>query len=317
MSAHAAVNPESSWPDLNWAEWSETANTLHLWLQAVGKVRMALSPPVSHWWHVTLYVTARGLTTSPVPYDLATFEITFDFVDHTLRVETSSGGRENIPLKAMPVAEFYAALMAALRKLRIDVHVWTMPCEIPDAIAFDKDTAHCSYDPAAAQKFWRALMQIDRVFKKFRGQFLGKVSPVHLFWGSFDLAVTRFSGRVAPPHPGVAPNFANWAMQEAYSHECSSVGFWPGNGGYGRAAFYSYAYPEPEGFAAAKLRIQGAFYDTQMKEFILPYDDVRKSADPDGALMMFCEDTYAAAAENAKWDRAALERQSKLPPKGR
>lgn len=313
-SSPHAKSSSADWPALDWTDWSATAGTLHMWLQAVGKVRMALAPPVNHWWHVTLYVTARGLTTSPIPSGAATFEIALDFIDHELRIERSDGGREIIALRAMSVAEFYGALMAALKKHGIDVRIWTMPCEVPDAVAFDRDSANCSYDPAAAQRYWRALVQIDRVFKQFRGPFLGKVSPVHLFWGSFDLAVTRFSGRIAPPHPGVAPNFANWAMQEAYSHECSSVGFWPGNGGYGRAAFYSYAYPEPEGFAGAKLRTPGAFYDTQLKEFVLPYDDVRKSTDPDGALLMFCEDTYVAAADNAKWDRATLERRNKLPP---
>jgi hypothetical protein len=300
---------QSLWPELNWADWSATGDTLHRFTQIVGKVRMAQTPLINHWWNVTLYVTSRGLMTSPIPYQAITFTVNFDFVAHQLTIDASDGGHEAFALKSMPVAEFYASFMAALRKLGIDVHVWTMPCEIPDAIAFDKDAANCTYDPAAAQKFWRVLVEVDRVMKDFRTRFIGKVSPVHFFWGSFDLAVTRFSGRVAPPHPGTAPNLANWAMREAYSHEVSSVGFWPGNGGYGRAAFYSYAYPEPAGFAGAKLRTPGAFYDQNLKEFILPYDDMRRAADPDKALLDFCEDTYAAAADNAKWDRAALERQ--------
>jgi hypothetical protein len=299
---------EAIWPELNWDGWSATANTLHRFTQIAGKVRMALTPLINHWWNVTLYVTSRGLTTSPMYQGGFSFEITFDFIDHVVRVETSRCGVERIALRPMPVADFFAAFMSALRRLGIDVHVWTMPCEIPDAIAFDKDNANCSYDPAAAQKYWHVLAQCDRVMKEFRAGFIGKVSPVHFFWGSFDLAVTRFSGRAAPPHPGVAPNFANWAMREAYSHEVSSVGFWPGNGGYGRAAFYSYAYPEPQGFSAAKLRTNGAFYDEALKEFVLPYDAMRAAANPDRALLEFCEDTYVAAAEGGKWDRAALER---------
>ena len=271
--------PQNIWPELNWADWSATGDTLHRFTQIVGKVRMAQTPLVNHWWNVTLYVTSRGLTTSPIPYRTITFTVNFDFIAHQLTIDASDGGHEAFALKSMPVAEFYALFMAALRKLGIDVHVWTMPCEIPDAIAFDKDAANCTYDPAAAQKFWRVLVEVDRVMKGFRAGFIGKVSPVHFFWGSFDLAVTRFSGRVAPPHPGTAPNLANWAMREAYSHEVSSVGFWPGNGGYGRAAFYSYAYPEPAGFADAKLRTRGAFYDQNLKEFVLPYDDMRRAAE--------------------------------------
>jgi hypothetical protein len=276
---------------------------------------MALSPLQNHWWHAALYVTSRGLTTSPIPYKSLSFTITFDFIDHAAKIETSDGGRENLALKSMPVSDFYAAFMTVLGKLGIDVHIWVMPCEIADATAFNQDTANCTYDPAAARRFFNVLVQTDRVMKAFRAPFIGKVSPVHFFWGSFDLCVTRFSGRVAPPHPASAPNFANWAMREAYSHEVSSAGFWPGNGGYGRAAFYSYAYPEPPGFSDAKLRTPGAFYDQNLKEFILPYDDMRKSADADRALMEFFEDTYVAAADNAKWDRKVLERQGRMPPK--
>jgi hypothetical protein len=315
MSAANNLSSNTAWPELSWQNWSATANTLHRFTQIVGKVRMALSPMQNHWWHVTLYVTSRGLTTSPIPYRTVSFTITFDFIEHALKIETSAGGRESFMLRSMPVSDFYSNFMAALSKLGVDVHIWTMPCEIADAVAFDKDAGNCTYEPGAARKYFQVLVEIDRVMKAFRAPFIGKVSPVHFFWGSFDLAVTRFSGRIAPPHPASAPNFAKWAMREAYSHEVSSVGFWPGNGGYGRPAFYSYAYPEPANYAAAKLRTPGAFYDQNLKEYVLPYDDVRTSADPDKALMDFFEDTYVAAADNAKWDRMALERQGKMPPK--
>jgi hypothetical protein len=296
------------WPELNWSHWQETGDTLHRWTQVVGKVRMALAPMVNHWWQVALYLTARGLTTSPIPYGAQTFDMTFDFIDHSLRLETSSGTREQVPLRPMSVAAFYSEVMTALRRLGIDVHVWTMPCEIPDAIPFQEDHSHATYDAAYAERFWRVLLQTHRVFSAFRSQFVGKVSPVHFFWGSFDLAITRFSGRPAPPHPGVAPNTANWVMREAYSHEVSSCGFWPGNGGYGRAAFFSYAYPEPPNFSGTMLRTSEAFYDEQLKEFVLPYDAVRRAADPDRTLTGFLQETYAAAADGAAWDRAALER---------
>jgi hypothetical protein len=299
------------WPELPFAAWSDTCATLHLWTQVAGKIRLALAPMQNHWWQVALYVSARGLTTSAIRHAAGLFEIRFDFIDHALILETTAGAVEQIALRPMTVASFHAAVMERLRKLGIDVRIWTMPCEIPDAIPFDEDTTHASYDPVYAHHFWRALVSASRVMQAFRGGFLGKASPVHFFWGSFDLAVTRFSGRAAPPHPGVAPNFANWAMREAYSHEVSSVGFWPGNGGYGRAAFYSYAYPEPAGFADAALRTAGAFYDTTLKEFVLPYDAVRGATDPDRALMEFFEDTYVAAADRGGWDRAALERPKK------
>jgi hypothetical protein len=299
------------WPELIWADWRDTADTLHLWTQIVGKVRMALSPLINHWWQVALYVTSRGLTTSPIPYGASSFDVTFDFVDHVLRIETSRGVREHVALKPMSVAEFHREFFACLRRLGIDVHIWTMPCEIADAIPFDQDDAHAAYDAAAAKRFWHVLLQCHRVLTGFRSRFVAKVSPVHFFWGSFDLAVTRFSGRSAPPHPGSAPNLANWAMREAYSHEVSSAGFWPGNGGYGRAAFYSYAYPEPPAFDAARLQTEGAFYDPQLKEFVLPYDAVRQAHDPDQAIMGFLQETYVAAADAAGWDRAALERTAR------
>jgi hypothetical protein len=297
-----------AWPELSWPDWQNTASTLHLWTQIVGKVRLAQSPMINHWWQVALYVNSRGLTTSPIPCGALSFEVTFDFIDHVLRIETSHGAREHIALRPMSVAEFHAEFFARLRGLGIDVHIWTMPNEILDAIPFDQDRSHAAYDAAAARHFWQVLLQSHRVFTGFRSRFIGKVSPVHFFWGSFDLAVTRFSGRRAPPHPGTAPNFANWVMREAYSHEVSSCGFWPGNGGYGRAAYYCYAYPEPPNFAEARMRTSGAAYDPQMKEFLLPYDAVRQASDPEQALMGFLQETYEAAADAARWDRAALER---------
>jgi len=300
--------PQAAWPELPWAAWRDTCDTLHLWTQVVGKVRMALTPPVNHWWHVPLYVNGRGLTTSLIPHGTTAFEIGFDFVDHALRIATCAGAIEMIPLRAMAVADFHAALMARLGKLGIAARISTMPNEIAGAVPFEQDRVHAQYDAAAVNRFWRALERSHCVMQAFRGRFLGKASPVHFFWGSFDLAVTRFSGRRAPPHPGTAPNLSNAAMQEAYSHEVSSCGFWPGNGGYGRAAFYSYAYPEPAGFAAARLRTPGAFYDETLREFILPYDAMREAPEPDAALMDFFEDTYAAAADNGHWDRAVLER---------
>jgi hypothetical protein len=297
----------TAWPELNWPDWQDTGDTLHRWTQVVGKVRMALAPMMNHWWQVALYVNSRGLTTSSIPYRALSFEITLDFIDHALRIETSSGETESFALAPMSVAAFYHEVFARLRRLGIEVHVWTMPCEIADAVAFENDHAHAAYDAACAQRFWRVLLQANHVFNAFRSEFIGKSSPVHFFWGSFDLAVTRFSGRAAPPHPGVAPNVANWVMREAYSHEVSSCGFWPGNGGYGRAAFYSYAYPAPASFASARLRTPGAFYDAQLNEFVLPYDAVRLATDPDRILMGFLKETYEAAADGGRWDRAALE----------
>jgi hypothetical protein len=304
------MSANSSWPNLPLSEWSETCETLHRWTQIIGKVRMALTPLVNHWWNVTLYVTARGLTTSPIAYGTRTFEIVFDFADHRLLIETSDGVTERIALAAIPVADFHAEVMARLQRLGIEVHIWTMPNEIEGAVPFERDRAHAHYDPAMAQRFWRALVQSDRVLKTFRSRFIGKVSPVHFFWGSFDLAVTRFSGRTAPPPGGITPNVASWVMAEAYSHEVSSCGFWPGNGGYGRAAFYVYAYPEPPGYGDTRLSTPEAFYDKDLGQFILPYDAVRQSPDPDPLLLGFLQETYEAAATRAHWDRQALERAS-------
>jgi uncharacterized protein DUF5996 len=296
------------WPDLPFAAWSETCDTLHRWTQIVGKARMVSTPLVNHWWNIPLYVTARGLTTSPMWHGARTFEVSFDFIAHALQIETSDGGRDGFALKPMAVADFYGEFMQRLRRLGIDVHIWTMPNEIDTTLRLDEDREHAAYDAEYAQRFWRALVEVDRVFKVFRARFIGKVSPVHFFWGSFDHAVTRFSGRTAPPFPRGAPNCAAWVMQEAYSHEVSSCGFWPGNGGYGRAAFYSYAYPEPAGFADAPLRTADGSYDRNLGEFVLPYDAVRQARDPDALLLGFLQETYEAAADRAGWDRKALER---------
>ena len=301
------------WPSLTFADWRDTCATLHLWSQVVGKVRLVQSPWVNHSWHVPLYVTPRGLTTSTMWHGTRAFAITFDFVDHRLIVETSDGGARVLPLRPQTVADFYAAVMAALAELGVPVRIHTTPNEIPDAIPFEQDRVHAAYDPAAAARFWRALVQVARVFGVFRARFIGKCSPVHFFWGSFDLAVTRFSGRAAPPHPGGVPNMPDWVAREAYSHEVSSAGFWPGNVTYPEAVFYSYAYPEPHGFRDAPVQPAAARFDTTLGEFVLPYDAVRTSADPDAALLAFLQSTYEAAAERAAWDRAALERTTPMP----
>jgi hypothetical protein len=295
------------WPELPYAAWKDTCDTLHLWMQVVGKIRLALTPWLNHSWHVTLYLTARGLTTSPIPYGDAAFQIDFDFIDHVLRVQTNGGDYRVVMLSPMPVAEFYAALMAALGELGISVRITTMPCEIADAIPFDQDRAHAAYDRVYANRFWRVVAAAQQVMAHFRTGFLGKASPVHFFWGSFDLAVTRFSGRRAPPHPGGVPHLSNAVAREAYSHEVSSAGFWPGGGAIEYAAFYSYAYPAPQGFAEARVNPAAAFFSKQLGEFILPYDAVRTARDPEGALMDFLQSTYEAAAELAKWDRKALD----------
>jgi hypothetical protein len=296
------------WPDLPLAAWSETCETLYRWTQVAGKVRLALTPPVNHWWNVTFRVSSRGLLAPANPYAGGTFDIIFDFVEHQLRIATSDGRTEGFALVPMSVADFYAAFMQCLRRLGIDVHIWTMPSEIENAVPFDQDRTHAQYDPDYAARFFQALLQSARVMEEFRARFIGKVSPVHFFWGSFDLAVTRFSGRTAPPPSGVTPNVANWVMAEAYSHEVSSCGFWPGNGGYGRAAFYVYAYPEPAGYGDTRLGTAEAGYDKNLGQFILPYDAVRQARDPDALLLGFLQETYAAAADLAKWDRQALER---------
>ncbi len=291
------------WPSLALDGWRDTYATLHMWTQIVGKTRLALTPLVNHWWNVTLYVSSHGLTTSPIPSAWRTFEVEFDFLAHVLEIRTSDGAIRTLALAPRSVADFYAEYMSALRELGIGATIWPRPVEVPNPIAFGVDRTHASYDPDAAFRFWRALVQADRVFKQFRGRFLGKSSPVHFFWGSFDLAVTRFSGRVAPPRPD-----ADAMTREAYSHEVISAGFWPGSGPVQEAAFYAYAAPEPKGFAAAAIQPGAAYYHREMGEFILPYDAVRSAPSPDDALLDFLQSAYSAAADLGNWDRAALER---------
>jgi hypothetical protein len=277
-----------------------------MWMQIVGKVRLALTPLVNQWWNVPLYVTARGLTTSRIAYGARSFEIWFDFIQHELVLDTNDGLLKTLPLGPRPVADFYKEFMSMLRSEAIDVKIWHMPVEVPDPIPFDEDRVHASYDPESVEKFWRILLSVDPIFYQFRSQFIGKSSPVHFFWGSFDLAVTRFSGRRAPERPG-----ADKITLEAYSHEVSSVGFWPGSGDIKNAAFYSYAAPEPPGFKQAHARPGAAFYDDQAGEFLLMYDDVRQAESPSNALLQFCQSTYEAAANLGNWDRAALEREQR------
>ncbi len=298
-----------AWPSLPYAAWRESCATLQLWTQVVGKIRLALAPHVNHWWQVPLYVTARGLTTSPIPLPGRSFQIGFDFVDHRLVIACSDGMRTGFDLAPCAVADFYRATMEALGKLGIAVNIWTMPVEIPDAIPFEQDRIHASYDRDYVCRFWRVLVQCDRVFNLFRARFLGKASPVHFFWGSFDLAVTRFSGRRAPDFAGEVPHLGNWVMCEAYSHEVSSCGFWPGGGAVDEPMFYSYAYPAPVGFAAAPIKPSAAYWHAALGEFVLPYETLRQARDVDATLLDFLESTYAAAADLAQWDRAALERR--------
>ena len=297
-----------AWPALPLAEWRDTYATLHMWSQIVGKTRLALAPMENHWWQIALYVTARGLTTSPMPHGDRTFAVDFDFLDHALLVRASDGSARSIPLAPRAVAEFYAEYVAMLDTLGLDVRIMPRPVEVVTAIPFARDREHASYDPDAAQRWWRALVQADRVLKRFRGRFQGKASPVHFFWGSFDLATTRFSGRPAPRHPGGAPNCADYVMVEAYTHECASAGFWPGGDGLPEPAFYAYAYPEPAGYAGAVVRPDGAYYHPDMHEFILPYEVVCTAASPDDTLLEFLQSTYGAAADLGAWDRAALDR---------
>ncbi len=299
-------NPEI-WPSLPFAAWHDTYATLHRWTQIVGKIRLAQMPLINHWWQVPLYATSRGLTTSPIPHGERTFEIGFDFIDHRLTIKVSDGASETFLLGPLSVAGFYDEVMRRLDALGLHVRIWPVPVEIPDPLPFQEDRVHAAYDPEYANRFWRILLQTDRVFTRFRASFLGKVSPVHFFWGSFDLAVTRFSGRRAPPHPG-APNVADRVTREAYSHEVSSCGFWPGGPGMEEPIFYSYAYPQPTGFADAPIAPAQAFYSRDIGEFILPYEAVRLSATPEPTLLAFLESSYAAAADLAHWDRAELER---------
>jgi hypothetical protein len=295
------------WPSLDYAAWRETRDTLHLWTQVVGKIRLRLTPWLNHSWHVPLYVTSRGLTTSPIAYGSESFEIEFDFLEQVLDITLSDGRMRRLGLRAQSVADFYAAVMAALTELGISVAINDIPCEIAGATAFSRDRIHAAYDADYALRFWEVLLRTDRIFKTFRTGFIGKSSPVHFFWGSFDLAVTRFSGRRAPPYTGKIPGVSSAVMRDAYSHEVSSAGFWPGGGGTDFAAFYSYAYPTPAGFGESRVMPAGAFFHEALGEFLLPYDAVRSADDPDTALLAFLQSTYEAAARGAAWDRDALE----------
>jgi hypothetical protein len=302
MAAQPKSPNQESWPELPLAAWQDTYATLHMWTQIAGKVRLALSPRINHWWEVALYVNARGLTTSAIPYGGGIFEVQFDFIDHTLIVQTSWGASKTLALKPQSVAAFYAEFMSALRALGIAVKIWTMPCEVPNPVRLDRDTQHASYDPEYAHRFWQILILCDNIFQEFRAGFIGKDSPVHFFWGSFDLCVTRFSGRRAPERVGADP-----VTREAYSHEVISAGFWPG-GDIKGAAFYAYAAPEPPGFAGQPVQPAAAFYHPQLKEFLLMYDDVRLAPSPRQALLTFLQSTYEAGANLAQWKRKELER---------
>src|ERR1700722_1831093 len=295
MNASTARAELDLWPELPLEAWQDTYSTLHLWTQIVGKLRLALSPNINHWWGVPLYVNALGLTTSAIPYAGGNFEVQFDFVHHKLIIRTSNDAHLTIALAPRSVADFYREFKDALASLGIQVKIWNMPVEIPDPIAFDKDTKHAAYDPEYANRFWRILVSCESVFKEFRAGFIGKASPVHFFWGSFDLAATRFSGRRAPERPG-----ADSITREAYSHEVSSVGFWPGSGAMSGPAFYSYASPEPQGFKEARVRPEAAHYDATLGEFLLAYDDVRIAQSPSAVLLDFCQSTYDAAANLGK-----------------
>lgn len=302
MESNRPIDARACWPALPLASWQDTCETLHMWTQMVGKVRLALMPPANHWWHVPLCVNARGLTTGAIPYRGSAFELQFDFIEHQFALRTAAGSEHLLPLVPRSVAGFYREFLKMMQAAGIEVKIWRMPVEIPDPIPFDEDEKHAAYDRDAVERFWRILLSVQNIFHQFRSSFVGKCSPVHFFWGSFDLAVTRFSGRRAPERPG-----ADAITREAYSHEVSSVGFWPG-AGLGDPAFYSYAAPEPEGFPGAEVRPQAAHYDSQLGEFILMYDRVRNAESPSAALLEFCETAYRAAAVPGRWDREALER---------
>lgn len=299
------MTSSNGWPALRVEDWTASRDTLHMWTQIVGKIRLAHAPLVNHWWQVTLYVSPRGLTTSAIPHTAGVFDIEFDFVEHRLHIRSSDGSARQVALESKPVADFYAEIMRALNALGIAVQMQATPNEVEPAIPFAEDYEHASYDPDSVQLFWRQLVAAHRVLHEFRSHFIGKVSPVHFFWGAMDLACTRFSGRTAPKHPGGAPNCGDWVMEEGYSHELSSCGFWPGGGDEG--AFYAYAYPEPEGFADHRVAPKQAFYSAENGQFLLPYEAVRTAADPDRTLLEFLHTTYEAAAEHGNWDREALE----------
>jgi hypothetical protein len=297
----------TAWPPLPLEAWADTCATLHLWTQIVGKIRLTLSPYVNHCWHVTLYVTARGLTTSPIPYGVRIFQVDFDFIEHALKIRCSDGRESTMALEPQSVATFYNRLMLEMERLDLHVRICRRPNEVTDPIRFDQDDVHQAYDRAYVNRYWQVLLQADRVFKAFRARFTGKCSPVHYFWGAPDLAVTRFSGRKAPPHPGGVPGLPDPLTRECYSHEVISCGFWPGGGLVPHAAFYAYAYPEPDGFAQARVRPAAAYYSNELREFILPYDAMRNSGSADETLLDFLQTTYDAGATLANWDRASLE----------
>jgi hypothetical protein len=303
--SNTPTRPNDVWPALPQAAWSDTCATLQLWMQIVGKIRLELTPAINHSWNVTLYPTVRGLTTAPMPHGTRMLQIDFDFIDHALLLQTSDGNRRTILLKPMTVAAFYQQVMAALNELHTPARIWPMPVEIAQPIPFEQDHTHKAYDPEYAHRFWHILLQTTRVFAVFRARFTGKVSPIHLFWGALDLACTRFSGRPAPEHPSMA-GLPDRVTRDAYSHEVSSCGFWPGAPGI-EPLFYSYAYPEPPGYAQTSIAPAQARFDTTLGEFVLPYEDMRQSADPDSTLLQFLQSTYEAAANSAHWDRAALE----------
>ncbi|MEO8192406.1 MAG: DUF5996 family protein [Gemmatimonadales bacterium] len=305
------VDTVGSWPALPLAEWKDTYTTLHRWTQIVGKTRLRFEPMQNHWWQTALYVTTRGIGTSPMWDGARSFDVEFDFIDHVLAVRTSDDMKRTIPLEPRTVADFYSEYLAVLRSLGIEARLWPVPMELTDTLRFDQDRIHESYDPDAAHRCWRALADTDRVLKRFRGRFLGKSSPSHFWWGGFDIACTRFSGKRAPTHPGGIPNCPDYVTQEAYSHECISAGWWPGSVGVKEEpAFYAYAYPEPPGYPTAAIAPAEAYYDLGFHDWILPYEAVRNSADPDATLLQFCQSTYSAAADLGHWDRAALERPS-------
>jgi hypothetical protein len=307
------ASESSAWPELPYGRWRDTCDTLRLWTQIVGKIRLHLTPWLNHSWHVPLYVSARGLTTSVIPHGTRAFEMLFDFNTHALRIDVSDGGHRQVALRARTVADFHDAVLQQLADLDIPITLNELPCEIAGAIPFRSDREHAAYDPEYARRFWLVLLQCDRVLKQFRTGFIGKASPVHFFWGSFDLAVTRFSGRPAPPFSGKVPGVAAAIMREAYSHEVSSAGFWPGGNGIDYPAFYSYAYPVPADFHRYPVRPDEASFSDALGEFLLPYESVRTTSDPDATLLSFLQSTYEAAAESAHWDRAALERPIGIP----
>jgi hypothetical protein len=311
---HADLAP---WPSLPLDEWRSTYTTLHMWTQIVGKIRLMQTPWLCHSWHVTLEVTPSGLRTPPIPHGRKSFQLEFDFIEHQLVIRSSTGDVRLIKLRPRAVADFYTEVMLELRELSLPVRIRTTPNEVETPVPFDKDQAHAAYDPQYANRLWRILLQTDRVLKVFRARYNGKCSPVHFFWGGFDLAVTRFSGRAAPPHPGGVPNLPDWVTRDAYSQEVCSAGFWPGGGAMPQPVFYSYAYPEPAGFRDAIVRPAGAFYSDTLREFVLPYETVRQAASPENTLLEFLQSTYEAAANLGAWDRAALERSAAEEGDGR